>query len=284
MGWILFTLLWVALSGAAVLYRMRIKTHESDQVLPPPTESGRFVMREVPRKPFLDGVTERKFILWGLLGAWTFWMLITFSASIHSVEKGHIGLITTFGAITNQRSNGLAIIAPWQHIEQVDVRSHTVCAKGDVPENGDCKSTFEPFSKENIDVHVHGTLTYHVDPEDIQFLYTTIGQNYENKVVLVMLADVVRVEFNKFGYQAIAANRAAIDEAIAQNMMGRIKAHPQPGVKAIKIDAFNTLNFDFNQDVKTAINQKVLETEKANQAEAAKRTAELTTADRRAHV
>lgn len=201
------------------------------------------------------------------------WFLVTLTSMYHNVGTGHVGLVKNGGSIVSQRGNGWVVIAPWQSLEQVDVRSHTVCAKGDVPENGNCQSTFEPFSKDNIDVHVHGALTYHVDPEDIQFLYTKVGPNFENKVVLVMLADVVRVEFNKFGYQAIAGNRAEIDEAITKNMMARIAAHPQPGVKSIKIDAFNTLNFDFNQDVKDAINQKVLENEKANAATARLQTA-----------
>lgn len=204
----------------------------------------------------------------------TGWLLLTLLFSVHNVSTGHVGLVKTGGAIQSQRGNGWVIIPPFQSLEQVDVRSHTVCAKGETPEEGNCKSTFEPFSKDNIDVHVHGTLTYHVDPGDIQFLYTKIGPSFQDKVVLVMLSDVVRVEFNKFGYQNIAANRAEIDKAITDNMSARIAAHPQPGVKAIKIDAFNTLNFDFNQDVKDAINQKVLENEKANAATARLLTAQ----------
>lgn len=196
-------------------------------------------------------------------------LLVTIPTMVNSVDKGHVGLVTTFGAITDQRSNGLAIIAPWQKLEEVDVRSQTTCAKGDRPENGECKSSFEPFSKENIDVHLKGAFTYHVDAGDIQFLYTKIGPNFEDKVILPLLSETVRAIVPQYSYTAIAENRVKISNEIRDRMTENLKAHPQPGVSAIKADAFALMNFDFNDDVKQAINQKVLENEKANAAQTA---------------
>lgn len=204
------------------------------------------------------------------------WVLITLSVMWHSVDKGHIGLVTTFGAITDQRNNGAAFIMPWQHLEEVDVRSQTICAKGDKPQdhNGECQSSFEPFSKENIDVHLKGAFSYHVDQNDIQFLYTKIGPDYENKVILPLLSETVRAVVPQYGYATIAENRVKISEEIRERMKTNLTNHPQPGVSAIKADSFALMNFDFNQDVKDAINTKVLENEKANAATAALRTAQ----------
>lgn len=200
------------------------------------------------------------------------WGILTLTNMVSSVDKGHVGLVHTFGKITETRANGLSVVLPWQTMETVDVRSRTICAKGDHPENGECKSLFEPFSAENIDVHLRGAFTYHVDPKDIAWLYTKIGPSFEDRIILPMLSDVVRYQTNKFGYQAIAANRPAIDKGIFEDMELRLRTHPQEGVSAIKADSFTMMNFDFNQDVKDAINTKVLESEKANRA-----TAELQT-------
>lgn len=236
---------------------------------------GGFLRNNAPSGEENSYKASARAIAWGgTIVTFGFWMLMTIVNMVHSVDKGHIGLVTTFGAITTQRSNGLAIIAPWQKLEEVDVRSQTTCAKGDRPESGECKSSFEPFSRENIDVHLKGAFTYHVDAGDIQFLYTKIGPNFENKVILPLLSETVRAVVPQYSYTAIAENRIKISNEIRDRMSANLANHPQPGVSAIKADAFALMNFDFNDDVKVAINKKVLENENANAAQAALLTAQ----------
>lgn len=277
MGWIIFTVLMALVIIAVHLLggwvRGKVPTEDQERVLDERRRAGYGGNEDLTRD---QKIMAARFIGFGVPAAvFIFWAIVTGTSMVTSIQKGHVGLVHTFGKITETRANGLSVIAPWQTMEVVDVRSKTICAKGDTPKDGQCGSTFEPFSKENIDVHLHGVFTYHVDPADIAFLYTKIGASFEDRIILPMLSDVVRFEVNKFGYQEIAANRPVIGKNIFDAMNTRLANHPQPGVSAIKADAFAMMNFDFNPDVKQGINEKVLESERANAAQARQNTQRL---------
>src|SRR6185295_5716999 len=85
---------------------------------------------------------------------------------VHRVPAGHVAVVYGFGGdITGQRDAGLQFTAPWQSVKEVSVqrqtyRPETDCANGQ-------KACIETFSKDNQDVFVSATLTYHIDPEKV---------------------------------------------------------------------------------------------------------------------
>src|SRR6476646_3123901 len=96
-----------------------------------------------------------------------FWAVVTISSSVHQIDTGHIGLVYTFGKITNQREAGWAFTAPWQSVQQANIQTQSVRPETSCPGVPQCLSA---ASKQSQNVFISTVLNFHVDPENIQKL------------------------------------------------------------------------------------------------------------------
>jgi regulator of protease activity HflC (stomatin/prohibitin superfamily) len=200
------------------------------------------------------------------------WFIITLTATVHSIDRGHDGLVETFGQITGHRSNGLAFTAPWQKVEVVNVQQQTICADGQAPDHGACSASYEPFSKESIDVHVKAVVTYQIDSDVIQSLYTNIGPNYVNKIILPNMNQILKEEVVRFNAVDIVPNRQEITDKIVSRIQ------PILAKSSINLVQVNLTNIDFDDSVKKAIEGKVIAAQQAQAAQAQVAVAEATAA------
>jgi regulator of protease activity HflC (stomatin/prohibitin superfamily) len=190
----------------------------------------------------------------GLLTIYVIGPVLSFGAfSVHVVENGHVGLVRTFGAITGQRGDGrggIELTWPWQQIQSANVQTQAIRPDTNCYGNR-FRGCMEAFTKETQDVFVAATVNFHVDPENIQPLYRTVGPDYVNKLILPRVAQVTKEEAVKYAASDIAPNRETLRKTIAQRLTTELS------IRSIVIDDFLVTNIDFRDEFKAAIEAKV---------------------------
>jgi regulator of protease activity HflC (stomatin/prohibitin superfamily) len=197
---------------------------------------------------------------WGMLGGIIVYVILmgltTLTASIKTVDAGHVGLVYQFGGIVGQREEGPNLIAPWQGFKVVTiqvqkVRPETSCLDGTIPE------CLEAFSSETQDVFIRPTLNLSVDPKDVQDLYRNIGPDYLDKIVRPRLLQIFKDITVKYKSVDIAPNREAIRVAVRERLQIELSAY------SIKVNDLLIDNLDFRPEFKTAIENKQIATQEA---------------------
>lgn len=183
------------------------------------------------------------------------------------VPSGEVGVVRTFGKIDGQRPAGLQLIWPWQSIQNANTQLQSKCPGGETPKNNNCNSAYNAFSSETIDVTATVIVNYHVDDKDIQTLFRTIGPDYAAKLILPRVANDVKEQTVKYQAVDLAPSR----EKLRKDLVDQLRS--ELAQRSITVDDVLLINVDFpNQDVKKAIDGKVIQ---AQLAEAAKQQVEV---------
>jgi len=108
-------------------------------------------------------------------------VLVCVLSSLRSVPAGHLGLVTTFGSPSpNLRTPGMHVCSPFAGIEAFSVKTTRYEQSHDVP------------TKEGLLVELNVALLFHVSPEKIYEIYTTLGEDYVQVLIAPLLASEVR--------------------------------------------------------------------------------------------
>ena len=179
-----------------------------------------------------------------LAGLWI--VLATLLNCVHQVDAGHVGVVRTFGDITDQTGAGLVITWPFQTLEEASVRVE----RYDV-------SDINAFSKETQDVFINATVNYQVSPRAIQNLYREVGPNYIDTLLRPRMINFFKETTVTYNTVDIAPNR----EKIRQTVKERLTRDLEP----FSIDIVDLLieNVDFRQEFKSAIEAKQVATQEA---------------------
>ena len=175
------------------------------------------------------------------------WVLLaTLSNSVHQVDAGHVGVVRTFGDITDQTGAGLVITWPFQTLEEASVRVE----RYDVAD-------INSFSRETQDVFISATVNYQVSPRAIQSLYREVGANYIDTLLRPRMINFFKETTVTYNTVDIAPNR----EKIRQTVKERLTKDLEP----FSIDIVDLLieNVDFRQEFKSAIEAKQVATQEA---------------------
>jgi regulator of protease activity HflC (stomatin/prohibitin superfamily) len=181
------------------------------------------------------------------------WVILTLFSIFHKVDNGHVGLVYTFGEITGQRGDGhggLVVTFPWQSVDQANVQVQALQPITDC-NGGQYKACMVGFTKETQDVFVTATINIHINPQNIQTLYRSIGPDYVNKLVLPRIAQVTKEETVKYAAVDIAPNREQLRKTISQRLTTELSAH------SIIVDDFLLTNVEFKDEFKASIEAKV---------------------------
>lgn len=181
--------------------------------------------------------------------------------SVHVIPYGNVGIVRTFGAITSVKlDDGLAFTWPWQDFETENIQTQSLLSDSSCY-NGRFKNCFETFSKESIDVFITGVLNFHIDPENVRTLREKIGPNYREKIVLPRMNQVLKDETVKYAAVDITPNREAIRNAVRDRLTRELAAD------GIAVEDFLLKNVEFKDEVKAAIDEKVIAAQRAQAAE-----------------
>ncbi|QQG46633.1 MAG: prohibitin family protein [Candidatus Niyogibacteria bacterium] len=176
--------------------------------------------------------------------------IITFVSSFYQIPAGEVGVISEFGAITGQISEGPKFVAPWKSVlkANVRVRSHQL-------------KKLDSFSRETQDVFVDATLNIRVSPQTIQQLYRTVGPDYFDVLVRPRVAQNFKDETVKYNSVDIAPNREKIRKTVRERLERELSPY------SIEVVDLLLDNIDFRKAFKESIEAKQIATQKALEEE-----------------
>ncbi|MDO8555396.1 MAG: SPFH domain-containing protein [bacterium] len=183
------------------------------------------------------------------IGAVVFAVVISLFMSFNQIPAGHVGVVYQFGAIVDQRGDGLQWTWPWQDVKvsTIQVQRHAF--------NKDTK--LATFSSKSQDVFMDVTLNIRVSPDHVQKLYRDVGWNYFEVLVAPRLRQFLKDETVKYDTVDVAPSR----EKIRQNVRARLDA-------ALSGDSITVVDLliddiDFQPGFKKSIEAKQIASQKA---------------------
>jgi regulator of protease activity HflC (stomatin/prohibitin superfamily) len=173
-------------------------------------------------------------------------VILTLVSSIYIIDPGHVGIVKTFGTLTDVKTNGAVLVPPWATVDDVSVQVK--------------RAEFNHitgFSAETQDVFVDATLNLSVSPKAIRQLYTTVGPNWYDVIVPSRVQQTIKEETVKFSTVQEAPHRAQISQDVQAALARQFAAF------SIDVQGFQVNNIDFDQAFKVAIRNKQIATQRA---------------------
>ncbi len=187
----------------------------------------------------MDKVPSRPRVVIPAVGIIIVLLGILVAGSFYSVKAGTRGVVLQFGAIKSVWSEGLHFKIPGiQTVIPMDIRVKKVEA-GAVA-----------ASKDMQDVFTEIAVNYHIDPEAVAQLYTTIGTAYETTLISPAIQECVKASSATYTAEQLVTERIKVSTDMKERLQSKVSSY------GIVVDAFNVLNFEFSEVFSQAIEQK----------------------------
>jgi regulator of protease activity HflC (stomatin/prohibitin superfamily) len=170
------------------------------------------------------------------------------SGSFYTVRAGEKALVFTWGKITSVTSEGLHFKIPiMQAISKVDIRTQ----KAEAPAAA--------ASKNMQTVSTVLTLNYHLDPNKLSELYSTVGLEVENKIIAARIQETVKAVVARYTAEELLSMREQVKNEISESLTKQLMEYN------IIVDAggVQITNFDFSRGFNEAIEDKQVAEQKA---------------------
>ncbi len=161
------------------------------------------------------------------------------SSSFYTVKTGTKAIVLQFGAVKSTVGEGLHTKLPFiQSIVTMDVRVKKV------------EASASAASRDMQDVFTDIAVNYHVDPEAVASLYTSIGAGYETTLITPAIQECIKAASANYTAEQLIIDRITVSMDMKERLQSKVAAY------GIIVDAFNVLNFDFSPEFTQAIEQK----------------------------
>ena len=177
-------------------------------------------------------------------------------ASISIVRSSNIGVITTFGEVSNDTlGEGIHIINPLSQVRQIPLSIDRVDAKN-----------AEAASKDLQSVHSDLVVNYHVKKEKAVDLFRiNTSLDYEDRIAQPAIYEAFKSVVARYSAEELISKRAEVSDGVHRAISEKLKPY------FIEVDNVSLVNFGFSKAFNDAIEQKVTASQ---QAETAKRNLE----------
>ena len=129
--------------------------------------------------------------------------LVISTSCIVKIPTGFTGVVTTFGKVSERTLEpGMHFKAPWQNVVKMDTRIQVKTV------NLSC------FSSDIQEVIVNYALNIRIASRDTKTIYSTIGQDYYNVVIVPNVAECVKTVVAKYNAEDLINERAALAQSI----------------------------------------------------------------------
>lgn len=239
MLWFIFTVITALVVAGAFLYSAGAPSVRAD---------GTGVLRGYGRGP--------GYALAGLSLA--IWVLLTiFFFLFTTVEAGHVGLVKTFSNYTGTMQAGWNLKAPWQSVEESDIRvqSHRILMDGESGHGAAVSAETQP-------VYAVVTINYQLDPSHVLELYKTVGPHYYESIIEPRVQQVFKSKTVEYRTVDVAPNREEIRRNTQQSLDAQLEAY------GIRVSDFLINDLDFAPAFVDAITEKQVATQRAEAARA----------------
>jgi len=161
--------------------------------------------------------------------------------SFVTVDAGYRGVVLRFGAVTGRtlEPGGHFILPVFETVEPINVQVQIV------------KPDEQAASHDLQVVHAQITLGYRVDPADAGYIYATLNNDAQNRVIVPAILEAIKAVMARYDAEQLISERTAVRDGIEAFVTQRLTPHH------IIVDAVSITNLDFSQQFNEAIEEKV---------------------------
>lgn len=194
--------------------------------------------------------TLNRIMKWAGLGIVALLLLSVVISSIYSIAPGYRGVLVTLGKVSpHSYVNGVGFKIPFvSEMVKVDVRTQKMTK--------DASSYTSDIQTANLKFNIQ----YDLVAENVHVLYEKVGMDYENKLVIPALNDVLKEVIGKWQAQELISNldkaRVEITKLLNDRLDKRYFQNAQ----------FLFENTDYSDSFEKAIEDKVIAEQKAQEA------------------
>ena len=174
--------------------------------------------------------------------------------TVVQVGVGQVGVQTLFGQVQSRvLQPGLSIVNPLVDVTRFDTRTqnYTMSAvHGEGQQAGD--DAIRVLSADGLEVVIDLTVLYHVVPAQAPKILSTIGEDYQDKIVRAISR--TRIRDNAVYYDAVALYSTRREEFQARILAAIEKDFRTSG---LQLDQLLIRNIQLPQSVKTSIESKI---------------------------
>lgn len=196
---------------------------------------------EVMKKPVKIG-------LWAVLAVI---VIAVISSCFTVVESGHTGVVTTFGAVSdNVLAEGLHFKTPFvQKVIQVNNRTQKIETDGTAS------------SKDLQIVSYVVAVNYRINTTASASVYKNVGGDYSNVIISPAIQESIKAVAAQYTAEELITERQSVGDQIKSALSEKI------GEYGIVVEIFNIVNFDFSDEFNAAVEAKQTAQQNALKAE-----------------
>lgn len=188
-------------------------------------------------------------LIFGIVLLATYLFLIP---AIGMVDTGMRGVVLRFGAFTGKvLGEGIYVVAPI--LDKVEMMNIQVVRKE--------IQKASAASKDLQTVAANITLNYALDPEKVGDIYRFLRRDYEQRVIEPMVQEAIKAVTARFDAEKLITERPQVKEDIEVYLKEKLIQY------GIVVRGVAITDFDFSGEFSRAIEQKVVATQKALEAE-----------------
>ena len=148
-------------------------------------------------------------------------VLVILSQLFAVIPAGTVGVVDFLGSVSNTTlKSGVNFVNPMANVVKFTIKTQEVKESMNVP------------SKEGLSVQLEISLLYSLDPENAAKIYKTVGQNYEEIILIPQFRSVVRGVTSKYDAKALYT---ASREQLTNEM--KVELEKLVGPRGITIEA-----------------------------------------------
>lgn len=158
---------------------------------------------------------------------------------ITSVPTGHTGVPVTFGKVSNYVLDaGIRFKAPWQDVVKMDNRVQKETAE------------LSCFSSDIQEVDMLYTVNFQIRQSDAMVIYSTIGKDYYQKVIVPCITESVKAVTAKYTAENLIADRNDLAQQIEQDLYDKLDSYN------IILVSTSIEDMDFTEEFTNAVEAK----------------------------
>lgn len=195
-------------------------------------------------------VSVKSIIKWVGIGLGAIFLIACLISSIYSIDPGHRGAKITLGKV-EQKSypNGVGFKWPFiSSMQEIDVRTQKM------------EEQTSSYTSDVQTAQMQYVFTYDLRPDNVHVLYETVGMDYESKIVVPKLNDVLKDVVGKWQAQELVSNRDKAREEVLAGLQSQLDTRFFQNI------SFQFINIDYSERFEDAIESKVIAEQKAQEA------------------
>lgn len=242
MGWLVLTVLAVLLAAGGWFFGRSIYKGATKRMATADPNSRYYVEYEG------DAKMGRLVSYASVGGVFVVWLIITAFMMFYTVDEREVAVVRSFGQITSTNSDpGPSLKAPWHSVEKYSTGTEIITVES------------AAVSKETQDVTGQLQVSFHVDPENVKTLATTIGTNWKD-LIPARVQQAFKEQTVKYFTVDIAPNRSKLRADTSASLAADL------GKRGIIVEDVVVENLGFPPELNKAITAKQVAQQQAEQA------------------